>query len=79
MAHGLELKVVAEGVETQAQMDFLKTQGCDEIQGYLISPPVEAPVFAALLGAGDGAALTASGRSRSSRAYSRSRSAGSGM
>ncbi|GAC1033967.1 GGDEF and EAL domain-containing protein [Pseudomonas sp. No.21] len=49
MAHGLELKVVAEGVETQAQMDFLKTQGCDEIQGYLISPPVEAPVFAALL------------------------------
>lgn len=49
MAHGLELKVVAEGVETQGQMDFLKSQGCDEIQGYLISPPVEASVFAALL------------------------------
>ncbi|AYC34928.1 EAL domain-containing protein [Pseudomonas cavernae] len=49
MAHSLELKVVAEGVETQAQMDFLKAQGCDEIQGYLISRPVEAQVFAQLL------------------------------
>ncbi|UVE17778.1 EAL domain-containing protein [Pseudomonas sp. LS44] len=49
MAHSLELKVVAEGVETQAQMDFLKAQGCDEIQGFLISRPVEAPVFAQLL------------------------------
>ncbi|WP_236715589.1 GGDEF domain-containing phosphodiesterase [Pseudomonas sp. BMS12] len=49
MAHGLELKVVAEGVETQAQMDFLKLQRCDEIQGYLISPPVPAAQFAELL------------------------------
>ncbi|MBC9248707.1 diguanylate cyclase [Pseudomonas alcaligenes] len=49
MAHGLELKVVAEGVETQAQMDFLKAQRCDEIQGYLISPPVPAEQFAQLL------------------------------
>lgn len=49
MAHGLELKVVAEGVETQAQMDFLKLQRCDEIQGYLISPPVPAEQFADLL------------------------------
>jgi diguanylate cyclase (GGDEF)-like protein/PAS domain S-box-containing protein len=49
MAHSLELKVVAEGVETQAQMDFLKSQRCDEIQGYLISRPVEAEAFAALL------------------------------
>lgn len=49
MAHGLELKVVAEGVETQAQMDFLKLQRCDEIQGYLISPPVPAEQFAELL------------------------------
>ena len=44
-----ELKVVAEGVETQAQMDFLKLQRCDEIQGYLISPPVPAEQFAELL------------------------------
>ncbi|TCD22482.1 EAL domain-containing protein [Pseudomonas sp. IC_126] len=49
MVHSLELKVVAEGVETQAQMDFLKEQGCDEIQGYLISRPVPAGQFAELL------------------------------
>lgn len=42
MAHSLELKVVAEGVETQGQMDFLMAHGCDEIQGYLLSAPVEA-------------------------------------
>ena len=51
MAHSLELKVVAEGVETQAQMDFLKRQGCDEIQGYLISRPRDAIAFAELLNA----------------------------
>lgn len=50
MVHGLELEVVAEGVETQAQMDFLKEQRCDEIQGYLISRPVPAAQFAQLLG-----------------------------
>jgi diguanylate cyclase (GGDEF)-like protein/PAS domain S-box-containing protein len=49
MAHSLELKVVAEGVETQSQMDFLKSQRCDEIQGYLISKPVPAEQFAELL------------------------------
>ena len=49
MAHSLELKVVAEGVETQAQMDFLKANLCDEIQGYLLSPPVPAEQFAELL------------------------------
>ncbi|WP_137817482.1 EAL domain-containing protein [Pseudomonas sp. 2FG] len=49
MAHSLELKVVAEGVETQAQMDFLKAQHCDEIQGFLISRPLEAEEFAQLL------------------------------
>lgn len=49
MAHSLELKVVAEGVETQEQMDFLKAQHCDEIQGYLISRPVEASAFVQLL------------------------------
>ena len=49
MAHSLELKVVAEGVETQAQMDFLKSQRCDEIQGYLISKPVPVEQFAQLL------------------------------
>ena len=47
LAHGLKLKVVAEGVETQAQMDFLRAQGCDEIQGYLLSRPAEPRAFAA--------------------------------
>lgn len=42
MAHALSIKVIAEGVETQAQRDFLKRLGCDEIQGYLISKPVAA-------------------------------------
>ncbi len=49
MAHSLQLKVVAEGVETQAQLSFLNAHGCDEIQGYLISKPVEAQAFGGLL------------------------------
>ncbi|OLF51284.1 EAL domain-containing protein [Pseudomonas chlororaphis] len=49
MAHGLSLKVVAEGVEHPGQMAFLKEQKCDEVQGYLISRPVEAEGLAALL------------------------------
>jgi diguanylate cyclase (GGDEF)-like protein len=40
MAHGLGLKVVAEGVETQDQLDFLTDAACDQAQGYLFSPPV---------------------------------------
>lgn len=39
LAHSLRLKVVAEGVETQAQLEFLAALGCDEIQGYLLSHP----------------------------------------
>lgn len=49
MAHGLNLLVTAEGVETQAQMDFLKANQCDEIQGYLISRPVPAAQFTEFL------------------------------
>ena len=49
MAHGLGLKVVAEGVESQVQLDFLKSHHCDEIQGYLISPALPALAFAQLL------------------------------
>ena len=46
MAHSLHLKVVAEGVETLGQFNFLRAQGCDQIQGYFFSPPVSVHVFA---------------------------------
>jgi EAL domain-containing protein (putative c-di-GMP-specific phosphodiesterase class I) len=40
LAHSIGMVVVAEGVERQDQMDFLKARGCDKAQGYMISPPV---------------------------------------
>lgn len=40
MAHSLKLNVVAEGVETKEQLEFLRMNDCDEIQGYLISKPL---------------------------------------
>ncbi|MGE5469173.1 MAG: putative bifunctional diguanylate cyclase/phosphodiesterase [Bacteroidota bacterium] len=40
LAHNLGLKLVAEGVETQAQYDYLRERGCDLVQGYLFSRPV---------------------------------------
>ena len=40
MARGLGLTVTAEGVETSAQMNFLKMHGCDQFQGYLFSRPL---------------------------------------
>ncbi|NUU33592.1 EAL domain-containing protein [Pseudomonas sp. C2B4] len=49
MAHGLSLKVVAEGVERREQLEFLKGEHCDEVQGYLISRPIEADGLAGLL------------------------------
>jgi len=42
MAHGLGLKVVAEGAETDRQMDFLRNHGCDIVQGYFVSRPLPA-------------------------------------
>ena len=39
LAHGLNLPVLAEGVETKAQLDFLAAESCDEMQGYLLGRP----------------------------------------
>jgi EAL domain-containing protein (putative c-di-GMP-specific phosphodiesterase class I) len=49
MAHKLGLKVIAEGVETDAQRQLLAERGCDYAQGYLFSKPVPAAQFEALL------------------------------
>ena len=49
LGHGLRLKVVAEGVETRSQADFLRGLGCDELQGYLLSRPLDPSQFVAWL------------------------------
>lgn len=49
MAHGLGLTVTAEGVETPGQVEFLKTHGCDQFQGYLFSRPLPLPEFSELV------------------------------
>ncbi len=49
LAHSLELNVVAEGVETQEQLNFLAMQGCDQVQGFLLSKPLSAADFLTLL------------------------------
>ena len=43
IARNFDLRVIAEGVETVAQFEFLKSHGCEEAQGYLISRPLEEP------------------------------------
>ncbi len=49
MAHSLRLKVVAEGVETREQLDFLCEHGCDVMQGYFFSKPLPAEEIPRLL------------------------------
>lgn len=49
LAHNPGLKVIAEGVETAAQLDYLRRQNCDEAQGYYFGRPVSAEKFADLM------------------------------
>jgi diguanylate cyclase (GGDEF)-like protein len=49
LAHSLRLRVVAEGVETAEQLDFLRNVGCDQYQGFYCSPAVPAPAFAEMI------------------------------
>ncbi len=49
LAHILGFTVLAEGVETEAQLAFLRERGCDLYQGYLYSQPVSGPIFLSLL------------------------------
>ena len=46
MSHSLNLSVIAEGVETQAQLDFLREYGCDEVQGFFLGRPMTAEQLA---------------------------------
>jgi len=52
LAHNLNLKVVAEGVETEEQFEFLKNGDCDEIQGYYLSRPLSSEAFRSLINQG---------------------------
>jgi EAL domain-containing protein (putative c-di-GMP-specific phosphodiesterase class I) len=49
LAHSLKLKVIAEGVEQQAEADFLQKHDCEQMQGYLFSPPVPVQEFEKML------------------------------
>ncbi len=49
MAHNMKLKVIAEGVETEAQLNYLKSHFCDEVQGYYFSRPLPANEITAVL------------------------------
>jgi EAL domain-containing protein (putative c-di-GMP-specific phosphodiesterase class I) len=49
MAHSLGVRVIAEGVETEEQLNFLKDYDCDEIQGFYCSKPIPAESFTGLL------------------------------
>ena len=55
LAHGLNLPVLAEGVETKAQLDFLAAESCDEVQGYLLGRPHPISEYSKLVGRNDAA------------------------
>jgi predicted signal transduction protein with EAL and GGDEF domain/CheY-like chemotaxis protein len=60
LGHDLNLEIVAEGVATLEQLRFLRAEGCDTVQGYLMSPPVPARGFATLLRESTSAAASGS-------------------
>jgi diguanylate cyclase (GGDEF)-like protein/PAS domain S-box-containing protein len=53
LGHGLEMSIVAEGVETQEQLSFLAEEGCDAVQGYFIGKPLPIGQYSALVGRAD--------------------------
>ncbi|MFA6986108.1 MAG: EAL domain-containing protein, partial [Arenimonas sp.] len=61
LAHALQLKVVAEGVETEEQAQMLRLLSCDEAQGFLFSRPVAASEIEAMLRSGDSLPVAVSG------------------
>lgn len=65
LAHSLGLEVVAEGVETDEQLEFLRDHGCDQIQGFLLGRPVPEADFVKLLSEQNS---SASGRARAATA-----------
>jgi EAL domain-containing protein (putative c-di-GMP-specific phosphodiesterase class I) len=56
LAQQLKMRVIAEGVETAGQLEFLRRHACDDMQGYLFSEPVPAAAFERMLAAARGAA-----------------------
>ena len=67
MAHSLRLAVIAEGVETAEQLDFLRANGCDEMQGYHFSRPLPEDQLLRML-QGISASDVLAGQNRKSRA-----------
>jgi diguanylate cyclase (GGDEF)-like protein/PAS domain S-box-containing protein len=57
LGHGLEMSIVAEGVETQEQLGFLADEGCDAVQGFFIGKPAPIGQYGALVGGGAGDAM----------------------
>jgi diguanylate cyclase (GGDEF)-like protein/PAS domain S-box-containing protein len=54
LGHGLEMSIVAEGVETQEQLGFLADEGCDVVQGYFLGKPLPIGQYAAMVGRNSG-------------------------